>query len=224
MKTKVTNIVYFPDKVQEDLFEILDDVFYYSISYFREKMNTIIEKVLTGMKISNEQEEEIFPQLVYWATYCLPIGTEEKTIYQHYLEENQEVIWGRSLKVQEVLASWLQLSPSFYYVEKDDSLSGRVFVLREIFSEQSEIVCIYNRMFQAPKRGELISGMLMPMGDDTYTTIGGLIHLSGNNLEQTVNEIIAYAIKHRAGTKLVNRRLLYPILLLIALKRIAGDK
>ena len=37
MKTKATNIIYFPDKVQEELFGILDDVFYYSIDHFRKK-------------------------------------------------------------------------------------------------------------------------------------------------------------------------------------------
>ncbi|QGS68359.1 hypothetical protein CV093_06535 [Oceanobacillus sp. 143] len=64
----------------------------------------------------------------------------------------------------------------------------------------------------------------MPMGDDTYTTLGGLIHLQGNNLEQVANEMIAYAIKHRLGTSLDNRRMLYPVLLLIALKQLASGK
>ncbi|QGS68358.1 hypothetical protein CV093_06530 [Oceanobacillus sp. 143] len=138
MATKATNIVFFPDKVQEDLFDILDDVFYYSINCFKEKINTIIDELLSGMKISNELEEKIFSQLIYWSTYCLPIGTKKETIYEHYLQENSDRIEDKTLKVREVLSSWLQLNPSFYYVERDDSLSGRLFVLREVFSEQSK--------------------------------------------------------------------------------------
>ncbi|RDW19719.1 hypothetical protein [Oceanobacillus chungangensis] len=224
MTIKSTNIVLFPDRVQEELFETLDDVFYYAITYFKEQINSIIESLFSGMKISSQLEDEIFSQLIYWSTYCLPIGAKKETIYQHYLQANKEIFEYRSLKVREVLASWLHLNPSFYYVEKSDSLSGRVFVLLDVFNEQSKIVCIYNRKFQAPKRGELISGLLMPMGDDTYTTLGGLIHLPGNNIEHVVNEMIAYAIKHRLGTSLENRRMLYPVLLLIALKQMASDK
>ncbi|MBY7142762.1 hypothetical protein KFZ56_06740 [Virgibacillus sp. NKC19-3] len=218
MKAVKNQSVYFPDEDQQELLRILDDIFYYSIHHFSATIIEETEDIISTMNISDALAERIFPQLVWWTTFCLPVGTEHMPIFQQYLQLNKHRWETKSSFFQDVLASWLSLNPGFYYVLDFQSGSGSVFICRDLFDGETKIVRMYQRKFLVPKCGEMITGLLIPMGNATYITQGGLFHIPEELSQQVSREILAYAKKQIISTNYDFNPHLYPSLIMIILE------
>ncbi|PAV29648.1 hypothetical protein CIL05_09755 [Virgibacillus profundi] len=218
MKTQTSNLIYFPDKTQEKLFEIFDDVFSFSVNQFYQTILESMEEMISNMNISDELSERIFPQLVWWIIFCSRTGKNKLTIYQQYLQHNKNQWKKISPNVQEVLVSWLHLNPGYYYVDNTESKSGRVFLFNDVFEGKNKVVGIYNKRFQAPKYGQLITGFLLPIGEGIYTTPGGLFHIPKSLTENIDQEIVSYFKKHSTSPNYQFNPQLYPTLIKITLE------
>ncbi|UJL47328.1 hypothetical protein KFZ58_05395 [Virgibacillus sp. NKC19-16] len=217
MKAVKNNSVYFPDKEQEDLLGVLDEIFYFLIQHFAETIMEETEHIISRMNISDTLAERIFPQLVWWTTFCSPIGSEKITIFQHYLQLNKHRFENKGSFTQDVLVSWLSLNPGFYHVLECESESDRVFIFKDVFGGDTKIVRINQRIFLTPKRGEIITGLLIPMGNATYITQGGLFHIPEELAQKVLRKIIPYFKKHAISTDYDFNPQLYPSLAMITL-------
>lgn len=218
MKAIKDNIVYFPDKDQEELLGVLDELFYFSIQHFAETIMEETDAIISRMNISDALVERIFPQLVWWTTYCSPVGDEKLTIFERYLQSSKHKWEDKSIFFQEVLRSWRYLNPGYYYVLDDESESGRVFIFSDVFEGEIKLVNIRQKTFQAPKCGEIITGLLIPMGNATYITQGGLFHIPEELTQKITREIIPYFEKQSVSSNYECNPQLYPSLTVITLE------
>ncbi|WP_373895394.1 hypothetical protein ACUL41_13705 [Virgibacillus natechei] len=212
------NSFYFPNEEQEELFRVLDEIFYFSIQHFAGTIMEETEGIISRMNISDELAERIFPQLVWWTTFCSPVGVEQMTIFQRYLQLNKRRFENKSRFFQDVLVSWLSLNPGFYDVISDESESRKVFIFRDVFDGETKIVRIYQKSFLTPKCGEMITGLLIPMGNATYITQGSLFHIPEELAEKVIRVVIPHFKKHAVSTNYDFNPQLYPSLATITLE------
>lgn len=218
------NVVYFPDKMQEELFDILDEIFDFAVHRFNHTITEKTDELIKDINVSDNLSERIFPQLVWWVIFCCRSIKDKPSIYQQFLQENKHRWHEKSLAIQEILVSWLHLNPGFHYVEDTNSESGRVFIMRDIFDDEIKIVGIYNKTFQAPQNGELIIGMLLPMGEGIYTTQGGLFHVPGACKQEVLREITPYYENHSISSDYHNNPQLFPSMITLTLKTLDKAK
>ncbi|MFD1849840.1 hypothetical protein [Oceanobacillus bengalensis] len=217
MQGQLSNVVLFPDIVQEELFEILDEIFDFAMHYYSRTIVNKMERLIEGMNISKEEGERIFQQLFFWQTFCSPIGLEQITIYQRYLLRNKANLRKRNVTVQEVLVKWLHLNPGFYMVENTDHSNGKVFILNDLFEGNSKLTYINSKNTRAPKRGEMITGMLFPMAGDYYIALKGILHIPIPLVKKVSSKIIPHYEINATSVKYKSNPQLYPSLLQITL-------
>ncbi len=207
------NFIDTSDQLRNELFAVLDKLFFFMVSDYNEEILELIDGIISEMNVSKEVEEEIFPQLVWWGVFCSPIGLEQQTIYQRYLHKNRHELEKKDRVVQEVLVSWLQLSPGFYYVIKSVGGKPSVFYLRDVFAGEIKKLSIQKEPFQPPKSGEILMGLLLPMGnDDSYTTLSGFYHIPPQLSKKILQKIIPYFESHAISPVYKFNPHLYPTL------------
>ncbi|MFB4169482.1 hypothetical protein [Virgibacillus sp. JSM 102003] len=212
------NVFYIHDKLLHDLFDLLQELIQFASDNYGEVLNEQIGNITDKMDVSEGLAEKTFFQVAWWAVICSPLAGEDKTIFQLFLAKKRHVLRKKSNLFQQVVASWLSSSPGFYYVDDDKSSSGRVFVVSDIFECRPRIVCMYNDIYQMPESGEVITGMLLPIGDGSYITPAGFFHIP-EHLSQTVfQEILPLYEKNLKSPNYEFN--LYPKLLMISAQTI----
>ncbi|WP_164216077.1 hypothetical protein [Virgibacillus sp. YIM 98842] len=218
-----SNIIYFPDKVQEELINVLDELVDYSVRHYKKEIVEATENQLDKMNISERTENYIFTQLFWWTIYCYRLPPSQKTIYQEYLATHKKEWKKKSVTVQQVLASWLEISPGFYYVEEDRGRRGKAFIFRDIFEGNRKMVTIHSKRNRKPVPGEVVSVLLLPMEDGSFISQGRMIHIPKGASASIVNKISNYYEKHAISPSYAINRDLYPELLRISLEALEGE-
>ncbi|WP_085992936.1 hypothetical protein [Oceanobacillus senegalensis] len=222
---KMDDILYIPSQTQKELFVILDEIFEFGTHYYRKKMVQQVEKMILKMDLGDrEQENQTFSQLVYWVIFCCPFGIENITIYQHYLLRNKLKLRRKNSEIQLVLAKWRCLNPGFYLVIKSDSLRGQVLIVRDIFEGNPKCVCLFHKNRQVLKHGDLITGMMLPIGNHTYTALNGLIQVPSESANRITRNIIPYFEQEASSRDYQFNPHLYPSLLHITLQEMERIK
>jgi hypothetical protein len=218
-----SNIIYFPNKVQEELINVLDELVDYSVHHYKKEIVKATEQHLEKMNISEKTENDIFTQMFWWTIFCYRMPLTGRTVFQEYLKAHKVEWKKKSITVQQVLASWLELSPGFYYVEDDKSRSGKVFIFRDIFEGTRKIVGVPSKRVHKPLQREVVSVMLLPMEDGSFITQGRMIHTPEAKSASIVNKISNYYEKHAISPSYALNPDLYPELLRIALEALEGE-
>lgn len=218
-----SNIIYFPDKVKAELVNVLDELVDYSVHHYKEEMMEATEQYLEKMNISEKTKNHIFTQLLWWAIFCYRMPHAGKTVFQEYLKAHKADWKQKSMTVQQVLASWLDLSPGFYYVEDDNSNSGKVFIFRDIFEGNKKIVAVHSKRNKKPIQGEVVSVMLLPLEDGSYISQGRMIHIPEAESASIVKKISNYYEKQAISPSYALNPHLYPELLRISLEALEGE-
>jgi hypothetical protein len=219
-----SNNIYFPDKIQEELIDVLDGLVDYSVHHYKKELVETTDWYLAKMNISEKTENQIFTQMFWWTIFCYPIPLKGKTFFQQYLKEHKEGWKKKSMTVQQVLASWLELSPGFYYVENDKSRTGQVFIFRDIFEGNRKIVWVHSKGGRKPVRGEVVSVMLLPLEDGSFLSQGRIIHIPEVKSASIINQISCYYKKYAISPSYSLNPELYPELLRIALEALEDER
>lgn len=210
------NVFYIHDKLLHDLFDLLQELIYFASDNYGEVLNEQIGDITDKMNVREELAEKAFFQVAWWAVFCLPLAREDKTIFQVHLAKNRDKLRRKSTLFQQVLASCLSSSPGFYYVDDDNSSSGRIFVLSDIFECGPRIVCMYNDSYQLPERGEVITGLLLPTGNGCYITPAGFFHIPEHFSQIVFQEILPFYEENLKSPNYEFNSYLYPDLLTIS--------
>lgn len=202
----------------KELLFILDNLFLFSIEKYDQLLREEIEKLLKQMNVPEVLFDKAFPQIIWWLLFCYPQAPHGMTIYQDYLEVHNKK-WTKADKVvQAHLNSWLSITPGFYRVVKIDRKYNRLFHVQDVFLKEEKKVFIFNEIFQTPKMGEILSGILLPVGNNVYTTQGRLFHLPVTIVPELMGRFRQFLERHNSNLVYVVPASSYPALLRITMQ------
>ena len=211
--TSQSDSLYSSKSSDNELFDVLDDMFFFLVNNYHKEILPLIDGLIDNMNISEEIKEAIFPQLFWWATFCFPIGMEQTTIYQCYLQNNKEKLEGKSAWLQELLVSWQHLNPGFYYVNGSEIKVRGVYYLRDIFEKDVKLLTVNRALSPPPKPGELLIGLLLPLGNNCFTTLSALYPIPKRSVTNIVQDIIPQYEHHADYPNYRFNPQLYPYLI-----------
>ncbi|GAB3061703.1 hypothetical protein [Virgibacillus ainsalahensis] len=210
------NIVNFPDR--KKAIHLLDDIIRFSIDHYSLEVMEMTESMLDNMNISKELSEKAHPHIVYWFIFCKPFGDDNITIYERYLSYNRDKWEDRSEAFHDTLMKWSRLSPGFYYVDYEESISDNAFLFRDVYEGEPKFAWFSQKEFQTPLKGSVVSGLLMPLEDGLFTPLGDVFQIPEHLNDEIVREVTTYFEKHHTSQNYMLNPQLFPSLLHITLE------
>ncbi|WP_010650390.1 hypothetical protein [Oceanobacillus massiliensis] len=190
------NVVYYTERIQKELIDILDDLLFYHDYYNGDTVSRNLEILVSHIQISEEWKRILYLQLYWMAIFCLPDDAEDLTVYQQFLRENKKRLLSKNSKLRDILISWSDIKPGLYRVIKSKDGRGKILLFQDAVSMEIKQVCFYSKKISTPKIGELAAGVLIPFDDDTYITMNELICIS--DLPETGRDVLLLAQKYFA--------------------------
>lgn len=177
------------EDLKDDLFEVIDDLFYFSVTNYEVFLSERADAFMEKVDVSEDMSMGVYSQFLWWAIFCERLGNRQLTIFQLFLKTRTSQLRRKHIP-KELIAGWQYITPGFYYIS--EIIGGRVFVLDDIFDMKEKRVGVYNEIYQLPKKGEMLTGLLIPFGDGTYTPVVDFFHVPEEAVRSIANSTIDY--------------------------------
>lgn len=178
-------------------FEMISELYYNLTNYVRDQYyeesyravrDYAIEHDLKADKRRAAQRNVFWWQLLYHANKDDGVNFVEDYIGEHRA----------ALKKKPLLKSWLRewnkAVPTFYYVGQ--SWSDRAFVLVDILTEETLDIILFNPRTTPLKKGEVVTGTVIPVGDALYFPITDFYHFQIAATEEIAKHLPSVYEKH----------------------------
>jgi hypothetical protein len=189
-KTKTFRLDY---PVSEELRDVMvtevfrDFMIYATDLYYAEYFPTLKEYV-DEHEPKMEKRETLVKNLFWWRILFESSMNLKESCIEDYISENYP-----SLRKRTFMISWLKecgkAFPKFYYVGY--KYNDRVLVLIDILEEKPLDVIVCDPFAISPKKGEIVMGTLLPLGDGLHFPINDFYHF-----DFEAREAIAACLHH----------------------------
>lgn len=193
------NIVCHYDRLQIDLFAVLDQLYHFASSHYSDTISDSINYILNHIEVSTRLKEQIMPQLIWWVIFKEMVPNEGNTIFENYLEENQGLLRETEGDFYHLLTSWQFVSPEFY-ITRSTANNQRSGTLVNIVGLKQYTIIVCNKNFKPLKHGELVTGFLLPIGNGMYTSPVDLFHISVADTPRVTWEVLLHFHQHIIST------------------------
>ncbi len=133
----------------------------------------LMEGYIDEHQIPEEKRHSLEHNLFWWKVLFQASKGIEILFVQDYIAKNYS-----DLKHKPLIISWLKqwekATTKFYYVGY--KYNDRTLVLIDIRTEETLDVVVYDRHAIPPKKGEIVAGTLLPIGDGLYFPIIDFYH------------------------------------------------
>ncbi|MGJ9382467.1 hypothetical protein [Salipaludibacillus sp. CF4.18] len=205
------------DSLKEELLDVRDEISRYANANYGEIIYDNWLKLCEQHPIFLECEETAFMPFTSWYTFCSPIKFNQQTIYSSFLTHHLPLIKNElhsyTLKT---LNFWQQCYPSFYY--QPEFKVKRIFPLLDIYNGILKTTVSYSDIFIAPKRNDFMTGLLLPLGDGSFTPHYPMLSLPDKLRNDVSTELVTYCKSrwHLSPEDVIKKE--YPVLLAIFFK------
>lgn len=205
------------DSLREELLDVRDEVSRYANVNYGDLMYDYWLNLCEKHPIFLECEETAFMPFTSWYTFCSPTKHKQQTIYLSFLKNHLPIMkkefHSYTLKTLEF---WKQCYPSFYY--QPEFKVNRVFPLLDVYNGILKTTVSYNEIFIAPKRNDFMTGLLLPLGDGSFTPHYPMLSLPDKLRNKASVELVTYCKSrwHLSPEDVIKKE--YPVLLAIFLK------
>src|SRR5699024_1418693 len=198
---KINNntIAYLYDKLQIDLYRVLQELYDYSWVHFRNTLRNKINEIGKEIEVPKRLIKRISPQLVWWMILHEPFHKDRTTILERYIKLNQFKWKDRCAVSHDTVSNWKFISPGFY-ITKSVEENQRNGTLINIVGSKQYTVAVWNHLFEPLKNGELLTGYLFLIGNVIYTSPIDLFHISVNETPRVTWEVLLQFHRHKLSS------------------------
>jgi hypothetical protein len=157
------------DEFREDeVSKVFRDFMSYAMERYSEEIMSTMEPVVADLYVSEEKWNGLRHNLLWWWLFyesSQKIGT---SMMEEYITENDH--W---LSTKPILISLLRecdkAIPKFYFIGYE--MNEKVFIASDILTGETIEIVICYPLAIPPKKGEIVLGTLIPLGDGSYFPI-----------------------------------------------------
>ncbi|MCG1023518.1 hypothetical protein [Sutcliffiella horikoshii] len=137
--------------------------------YFQENTQEFMDE----HQIPKDKKHSLEHNLFWWKVLYQASNGIEILFVQEYIAKNYSVLKHKPLIIS-WLKKWEEATTKFYYVGY--KYNDRTLVLIDMLTEETLDVVVYDRNATPPKKGEIVVGTLLPIGDALYFPILDFYH------------------------------------------------
>ncbi|GGK05954.1 hypothetical protein GCM10007063_30460 [Lentibacillus kapialis] len=186
------------DELKEDLLlKVYKDFTHYIINHYytlyREELSVFIDDHHPRKEKWQSLESNLF-----WWKLMHDSNEAEVTFTDDYIEDNRHTLNKKPL-VASWLKEWDKAVPKFYYIGY--KYNDRVLVVVDMLTNETLDVIVYAPTAATPKKGEIVMGTLIPIGDALYFPIIDFYHFDAEASKQLAPLIIHNYDKHSEASR-----------------------
>ncbi|MFD1040048.1 hypothetical protein ACFQ3N_16875 [Virgibacillus byunsanensis] len=169
--------------------EVYGDFTKYVLVRNYSEFQSILKEYVDSHYLRVEKREALEQNLFWWRVLYDSNQNSEMSCVESYISENYHRLRNKSL-ITSWLREWDRVMPKFYYVGY--KYNDRVLVVVDILTEETLDVIVYDPLAIPPKKGEIVMGTLIPLGDALYFPIIDFYHFDVEASEDIAKHIHHY--------------------------------
>lgn len=170
----VNDVLILAEKRREMVFAMVDDLKEFAMHWFGSPLQDAALDYLEPFRFDDGMELKVFGLYIWWSIFSEPVLDNRLTIFQLYDKKERFRLKNKSF-LRKVLASWRLVRPSFYEVKK--CYGPRAFLIEDLFDRSTKEVTVYNQIYEPAHAGDIVTGIVFPLGDGTYTSLFDFLQL-----------------------------------------------
>lgn len=178
------------------LTEVFRDFTKYVVERYYSTYTSMLEEFVEGHFPRKEKRESLELNLFWWQIYY-HANQNNMSCVEDYIADNYHDLSNKPL-ITSWLREWDKAVPKFYHVGY--KYNDRVFVVTDLLTAKTLDVIVYAPYAVPPKKGEIVMGTLLPIGDALYFPIIDFYHFDFEAREEIARHIIHYYQKHLKTT------------------------
>lgn len=155
------------------LSEVLRDFVTFTYERYFPENYSLLEEYIDEHYPREEKRETLEQNLIWWQLLYQASLHAEKDFIESYIFENYQKLNNKPLIIA-WLREWKKVLPKFYYVGY--KYNDQVLVLLDMYTTETLDVVVYDPLAIPPKKGEIVMGILIPLGDALYFPIIDFYH------------------------------------------------
>ncbi|ASK61841.1 hypothetical protein CFK37_06545 [Virgibacillus phasianinus] len=183
--------------ISREVNEMLDEEYWIFTKYVMDRnyagIYSMLHEYIDDHHPHEEKRMSLEHNLFWWQVLCDSSKHAEMSFVEDYISENFHRLRDRPLTTT-WLREWKKAIPKFYYV--DYKYSDRVLVVVDLLTEETLDVIVYDPLAVPPKKGEIVMGTLIPIGDALYFPIIDFYHFDFAAREHITRNLHHYYNKH----------------------------
>ncbi|MFD1738064.1 hypothetical protein ACFSCX_16130 [Bacillus salitolerans] len=152
---------------------------------------TVIEEFVHGHEPRDEKRDVLLHNLFWWRLFFH--SNSRSSSLKEYMAQNYH-----KLRKRPLILSWLKecakAIPKFYHIGY--KYNDRVLVVTDMLEAKTLDVIVYDPLAIPPKKGEIVMGTLLPLGDGLYFPIIDFYHFDYDARQDIASHLFHYYDKH----------------------------
>lgn len=182
------------------LSEVFKDLVQFSFKQHYPANHLLLEEYVEEHYPREEKREGLEHNLLWWQMLYNASLHSEMNFIEDYISKNYQKLNNKPLIIS-WLREWKKVLPNFYYVGY--KYSDHVLVLVDMLSTKTLDVIVYDSLAVPSKKGEIVMGTLIPLGDALYFPIIDFYHFDLEASQDIAHHITNSYDKHlRTSTHL----------------------
>lgn len=162
------------DELRKELVsEVFSDLVKFSFEHHYPENHLLLEEYVEEHYPREEKRVALEHNLLWWQMLYNASQHFEMNFIESYISANHQKLNNKPLIIS-WLREWKKALPKFYYVGY--KYNDRVLVLMDMLSTETLDVIVYDSLAIPPKKGEIVMGTLIPLGDALYFPIIDFYH------------------------------------------------
>lgn len=170
----VNDVLILAEKRREMVFAMVDGLKDFAMHWFGSTLQDDALDYLEPFRFDDGMELKVFGLYIWWSIFSEPVLDGKLTIFQLFEKKERLRMKNKSF-LRKVLVSWRKIRPGFYQVK--ECSKPREFLIEDIFDESLKEVTVYNHIYEPSNVGDIVTGIVLPLGDGTYTSLFDFLQL-----------------------------------------------
>lgn len=208
----LSDVLILAEKRRELVFSMVDDLKDFAMNTFGFTLQDAALEYLEPFHFDHGMELKVFGLYIWWSIFTEPVMNNRFTIFQLYYKKQRLRLKKRAY-LRKVLASWHTIRPGFYEIK--ECVAPRVFTIEDLYDDSIKEVSIYNQIYEPAAVGDIVTGIIFPLGDGTYTCLFDFLQLPREQVEHVLKEQLSNQVNHQDLLKsypAILRQLMYEMM------------
>jgi hypothetical protein len=178
---------------EDEVSKVFRDFMSYVMERHSEENISALEEFVADLYLSEEKWHGLKHNLLWWWLFYESSQNIGTSIMEEYIAENDHRLSPKPILIS-LLRECDMAIPKFYFIGYE--MSEKVFIATDILTGETVEIVICYPLAIPPKKGEIVLGTLIPLGDGSYFPIMDFYHFDLGVRQEIAHHLHNYYDQH----------------------------